>query len=133
MSMPPLGNGRVITVELDARKTERAREHVRAANLSEYVSSHCADARTLFAAQSWGPVDLLFLDGPKALYREVLALVEPHLRDGALIVSDNSEMLSAQDFLSYLRAPNHDYTSVLLGTEALGTPYRHELAVRCHR
>jgi predicted O-methyltransferase YrrM len=36
-------------------------------------------------------IDLLLLDGAKALYAEILSPVESHLRPGALIVADNAD------------------------------------------
>lgn len=124
------GSGRVITIERDARKVERAGQHLHSAGLSDFVEHVCGDARAVLGARSWGPIELLFLDGPKAMYLDVLKRVEPELRDGALVVSDNSEMDSARAYLEYLRAPDSGYTRVSLVTEALGSQYRHELALR---
>jgi predicted O-methyltransferase YrrM len=37
-----------------------------------------------------GDVDLVLLDGAFSLYLPVLKLLEPHLRDGALVIGDNA-------------------------------------------
>ena len=53
---------------------------------------------------------MLWLDGAKALYPEILSLVEGHLRPGALIVADNAEY--SPDYLARVRAPKCGYLSV---------------------
>ena len=58
-------------------------------------------------------VDLLLLDGAKALYGDVLALVEHRLRPGALIVADNADF--SPDFLARVRAPGSGYLSLPFG------------------
>jgi predicted O-methyltransferase YrrM len=37
-------------------------------------------------------IDLLLLDGAKALYSDVLALLEDRLRPGAFVVADNADV-----------------------------------------
>lgn len=58
-------------------------------------------------------IDLLLLDGAKALYADVLALVEKRLRPGALIVADNADF--SPDYLARVRAPGSGYLSVPFG------------------
>jgi predicted O-methyltransferase YrrM len=48
-------------------------------------------------------IDLLLLDGAKALYPDILALVESRLRPGALIVADNADY--SPEYLARVRAP----------------------------
>jgi len=55
-------------------------------------------------------IDMLLLDGAKALYPEILALVESRLKPGALIIADDAEDSPA--FLAYIRAENSGYLSV---------------------
>jgi predicted O-methyltransferase YrrM len=55
-------------------------------------------------------IDLLLLDGSKALYREILDLVESRLRPGALIVADDAEY--SPDYLAYVRSPVSGYMSI---------------------
>lgn len=50
------------------------------------------------------------LDGAKALYPDILGLVEPHLRPGALIVADNAD--HSPGYLTRVRAPANGYLSV---------------------
>jgi len=54
-------------------------------------------------------IDLL-LDGAKALYPEILALVESRLRPGALIVADNAD--HSPEYLARVRDIGNGYLSV---------------------
>ncbi|WP_408952170.1 hypothetical protein [Lysobacter sp. Hz 25] len=55
-------------------------------------------------------IDLLVLDGAKAPYGEVLALVEARLRPGALIVADSADY--SPDYLAHVRSPDCAYLSI---------------------
>ncbi|KWU27332.1 O-methyltransferase [Burkholderia cenocepacia] len=108
------GGGRLITSEFEPSKVVRAQANLAAAGLADLVEIREGDAlRTLLAADLPDSVDLLLLDGAKALYPEILALVEPRLRAGAFVVADNAEY--SPDYLAYARAPEHGYLSVPFG------------------
>lgn len=108
------GGGRLITSEFEPSKVVRAQANLAAAGLADLVEIREGDAlRTLLAADLPDSVDLLLLDGAKALYPEILALVEPRLRAGAFVVADNAEY--SPDYLAYVRAPEHGYLSVPFG------------------
>jgi predicted O-methyltransferase YrrM len=49
-------------------------------------------------------IDLVLLDGAKSLYPQVLELLAPRLRRGALIVADNAEM--APEYIQAVRKSN---------------------------
>ena len=55
-------------------------------------------------------VDLLLLDGAKALYPDILSRVECRLRPGALIVADDAA--DSPDYLARVRSPAQGYLSV---------------------
>ena len=55
-------------------------------------------------------IDLVLLDGAKALYPEILSPVESRLKVGALIVADNADM--SPDYLKRVRSPMNGYLSV---------------------
>ncbi|MNL67649.1 hypothetical protein D3C87_1922570 [compost metagenome] len=55
-------------------------------------------------------IDLLLLDGAKALYSDILDRVESRLRPGALIVADNADY--CPEYLERVRAPGGGYLSV---------------------
>ena len=55
-------------------------------------------------------IDLLLLDGAKALYPEVLSLVESRLRPGALIIADDAHY--SPDYMARMSAASKRYISV---------------------
>jgi predicted O-methyltransferase YrrM len=55
-------------------------------------------------------IDLVLLDGAKALYPDILDRLEKHLRPGALIVADNAD--HSPDYLARVRSPAKGYLSV---------------------
>ena len=60
---------------------------------------------------------MLVLDGAKAIYPEILQLVQPHLRAGALIVADDADfspeyLESVHGSTDYLSLPFHDGVEV---------------------
>ena len=70
-------------------------------------------------------IDLLLLDGAKALYPEILDLVEARLKPGALIVADNADY--APDYLSrcahpgVATSPSHSRRTWALNTARLNS------------
>lgn len=60
-------------------------------------------------------IDLLLLDGAKALYPEILSLVESRLRPGALVIADNADL--SPDYLERVRAPACGYMSTPFGDD----------------
>lgn len=46
----------------------------------------------------------------KALYRKVLALVEPHLRSGSYLVTDDAD--ACPDYVAHVRQPGSGYMSM---------------------
>jgi len=61
-----------------------------------------SDARETLRANLPGEIDLLFLDGAKEMYREVLAMLEPGPAPRALVVADNAGR--APDFREHVRS-----------------------------
>jgi predicted O-methyltransferase YrrM len=64
-----------------------------------------------------GPIDLAFLDGRKDLYLPVLKLLQPKLRPGAVILSDNIDSFHKEvaPFLQYVQSGTSGYASATLG------------------
>jgi predicted O-methyltransferase YrrM len=107
------GGGRLIGSEFEPSKVLRARENIAAAGLSDLVEIREGDALETLARDLPESIDLVLLDGAKSLYPRVLALLEPRLRVGALIVADNADM--SPDYLAQVRAPGGAYLSVPFG------------------
>jgi predicted O-methyltransferase YrrM len=83
------GGGRVVGTELQPNKRERAVAHLAEAGLASFADVRLGDARETLARDLEGPIDLLFLDGWKDRYVEILDLVTPNLRPGAVVLADN--------------------------------------------
>jgi predicted O-methyltransferase YrrM len=106
------GGGKLIGTELEESKAKHARENIAAAGLSEFVEIRVGDAlETLKDIE--GPIDLLMLDGAFTLYLKVLKLLEPHFRNGTLIVGENA-VKELSDYLDYVRNPKNGYLSLPL-------------------
>lgn len=104
------GGGRLISSEFEPTKVARAREHLTEGGLVDLVEIREGDALETLSANLPDSVDLLLLDGAKALYPDILALVENHLRPGALIVADNADL--SPEYLERVRRPGGGYMSV---------------------
>jgi predicted O-methyltransferase YrrM len=104
------GGGRLIGTEFEPSKVVKARENIAAAGLSALVEIREGDALETLARDLPDSIDLVLLDGAKSLYPRVLALLEPRLRAGALIVADNAEM--SPEYVAHVRAPGGAYLSV---------------------
>jgi predicted O-methyltransferase YrrM len=104
------GGGRLVTTEFESSKVAKAREHLRAGGVLDLVEIREGDALQTLRTDLPASIDLLLLDGAKALYPEVLALVESRLRPGALVVADNADF--SPDYLAYVRSPANGYLSV---------------------
>lgn len=124
------GRGRVITTELIPEKAQRAMENIRAAGLDGFVEFRVGDARATLAKKRPKSVDMLLLDGPKNMYMEILRSLEPHLGQGALIASDNTDMPGTASYRDFVRVPGNGYIVSAIETSALGSAFGHEIVVR---
>lgn len=104
------GGGRLITCEFEPSKVARARDNLAAGGLLDLVEIRQGDALETLRTDLPDTVDLLLLDGAKALYPEVLALVEGKLKQGALVIADNAEY--SPEYLDYVRSPANGYLSI---------------------
>ena len=105
------GGGQVIGTELEPTKAQRARENLAAADLADLVDIRVGDALDTLKDGIADDVDVVLLDGAFSLYLPVLKLLEPHLRSGALVISDNA-MEQAPGYLDYVRNPQNGYLSL---------------------
>ena len=105
------GAGRVVTTELSTDKIAAASRNFVDAGLDDLITVLHGDALQTLAAVE-GSVEFVLLDGWKDLYIQVLALLEPRLSPGALVVADNTSMPALQPYLDYVRNPANGYVSV---------------------
>jgi predicted O-methyltransferase YrrM len=104
------GGGRLITSEFEPSKAARARANLTAGGLIDLVDIREGDALQTLSADLPKTIDLVLLDGAKALYPDILRLLEKHLRPGALIVADDAEY--SPEYLARVRSLAHGYMSV---------------------
>jgi predicted O-methyltransferase YrrM len=104
------GGGRLITSEFEPTKVERARKNLTEGGLIDLVEIREGDALQTLSVNIPERIDLLLLDGAKALYPEIQNLVESRLRPGAFIVADNADY--SPDYLARVRSPGNGYMSV---------------------
>jgi predicted O-methyltransferase YrrM len=104
------GGGRLISTEFEPSKVVHARENLATAGLSDLVEIREGDALETLAHDLPDTIDLVLLDGAKALYPKVLSLIEKRLRVGAFIVADNADR--CPDYLARVRSPAGGYLSV---------------------
>jgi predicted O-methyltransferase YrrM len=103
------GGGRLITSEFEPAKVARARDHVTAGGLIDLVEIREGDALKTLSVDLPATIDLVLLDGAKALYPEILSLLESRLKPGALIVADNADY--SPEYLARVRSPATGYIS----------------------
>jgi predicted O-methyltransferase YrrM len=104
------GGGKVITTEFEPSKAARARANLAAGGLIDLVEIREGDALQTLATNLPETIDLLLLDGAKALYSDILDRVESRLRPGAVIIADNADY--CPEYLERMRSADAGYLSV---------------------
>ncbi len=89
-ALPP--EGRLISLEIDAKRAEIARANIARAELANVVEiqvGRAADAMQKLEMEGRGPFDLIFIDADKPGYAEYLKWSLKLSRPGTLIIADN--------------------------------------------
>ena len=90
-------NGRVITLELDGSKADRARQNFEKAGIGERVEIRVGDALETLSRLDIA-FDLIFIDIEKKDYARALPDCGRLLRKGGLLVADNVAFADADEF-----------------------------------
>jgi predicted O-methyltransferase YrrM len=109
------GGGKVIGTEFEPGKVAKARVNLAEAGLASYADIREGDALQTLARDLPDSIDLVLLDGAKSLYNPILQLLQPRLRKGALVVSDNADM--APEFVASVRKAGGAFLSVPLADD----------------
>lgn len=109
------GGGKLIGTDLEPTKLAHAHDNLREAGLSDLVELREGDALEQLARDLPDVIDLVLLDGHKALYAKVLSLLAPRLRPGAYLVADNAD--ACPDYKAIVRAPGSGYLSIAYGAD----------------
>jgi len=92
--------GQMISLEIDQRYAEVARRNLKRAGLEEKVQVRVGPALESLSrleAEGGAPFDLIFIDADKELYVEYLRKAVPLLREGGLVLGDNTLPLAVLD------------------------------------
>lgn len=109
------GGGRLITTEFEPSKLVRARANLEAGGLADLVEIRAGDALDTLANDLPASIDLVLLDGAKALYPDILKTLESNLRPGAIVVADNANY--CPEYMAYVRSGSNGYRSVGLADD----------------
>ncbi|RWD99987.1 O-methyltransferase [Mesorhizobium sp.] len=109
------GGGRLISTEFEPSKVVRAKANLTEGGLLDLVEIREGDALETLSKDLPDRIDLLLLDGAKALYPEILSLVESRLRPGALVIADNADF--SPEYLERVRSPAGGYMSTPFGDD----------------
>ena len=109
------GGGRLIGTELERSKATRARANLAEAGLADLVDIREGDALESLGHDLPDVIEMVLLDGAKPLYPRVLAMLEPRLAPGAIIVADNAD--ASPEYLARVRMARGGYVSVPVGAD----------------
>jgi predicted O-methyltransferase YrrM len=116
----PEGDGRplVIGTEYEPQKASIARSHFVEAGLSDLVDLREGDLRdTLVDVR--GPIDFMLIDIWTPMARPALALIAPHLRDGGVVVCDNTAQFreAYDEYFQFVHDPRNMLKTITLPFE----------------
>jgi predicted O-methyltransferase YrrM len=106
--------GVVIATEYEAPKARAARANFSAAGLTGYIDLREGDLRETLL-QIEGPVDFVLMDIWE-MAREAIELIAPHLRRGAVIITDNTAAFPENytEYFAYVRDPANAFSTQTL-------------------
>jgi predicted O-methyltransferase YrrM len=109
------GDGVVVATEYEPEKAAAARANFREAGLADYIDLREGDLRQTLRALD-GPIDLLLVDIWVHMARPALELVAPRLRDGAVVICDNTDRHRSDyaDYFAFLNDPANGFKTMTL-------------------
>ncbi|MFA9454627.1 MAG: O-methyltransferase [Candidatus Aminicenantaceae bacterium] len=96
--------GKLITIEVDERRYQKALANFEEAGLSDYIDARLADAHKL-VPELEGPFDFVFCDADKHWYKNYLIAILPKLEVGGCFTAHNvtgGRMHGVREFLDHL-------------------------------
>jgi len=121
-TLQELGNGRLLTLELDPERAAEAGRYFQRAGLDGRIMLLVGDARQRIFEVA-GPIDFLFLDGGFENYHPCFLACKDRLRPGAWLVADNAGIGAAEmaDYLDEVRG-KHDSRTEWFETDLAWNP-----------
>jgi len=96
-------NGHVITSELLENKCRIAQQNFEEAGLEKWIDLREGDAMETLKEVPYG-IDFLLLDGWNELYLPLIKMLEPKLKKGTFVYTDNIGFPSTKPFVNYLQS-----------------------------
>ncbi|MEM7555569.1 MAG: class I SAM-dependent methyltransferase [Cyanobacteria bacterium P01_A01_bin.84] len=120
------GGGLVIGTEIVHKKVVQARKFIAEAGLENYVNILEGDALESLKSLNQ-TVDMVLIDGWPPIALDVLKLIDPFIRKGGIVISDNIGTFKKdmKSYVNFLQDPANGYCSTTLNLRG-GT----ELAVK---
>ncbi|MCL6587580.1 MAG: O-methyltransferase [Anoxybacillus sp.] len=85
-----LPNARIVTVERDQERYERALFYIERTKTCDQIDVLFGDALELYnEVEKHAPFDVMFIDAAKGQYERFFRLYEPLLADGGVVITDN--------------------------------------------
>jgi caffeoyl-CoA O-methyltransferase len=112
--------GKLVTIEIDRPRYEKAKENVEAAGLTRYVDARLANAHDLVKALP-GPFDVVFSDADKEWYTQYFKDLESKLAPRGCFTAHNvlDGFAGVGEFLDYVRS-RPSFTTTILRTSKSG-------------
>ena len=110
--------GVVIGTEYEPEKVKMARGHFAEAGLADLIDLREGDLReTLVNAE--GPVDFMLIDIWTPMARPSLSLIAPHLREGAVVICDNTLQFreAYREYFDFVHDPRNGLRTMTLPFE----------------
>ncbi len=102
-----LTGGKLVTIEIDEARYEKALANFKAAGLDAFVDARLADAHELVPLLE-GPFDFVFVDADKDWYQNYFKMLLPKLAAGGCFAAHNvlnlEFMHGVKEFLDYARS-----------------------------
>ncbi len=112
------GDGIVIGTEYESEKAKAARSNFAEAGLSAWIDLREGDLRETLKDVG-GPVDFMLIDIWTPMSRPALSLVAPKLREGAVVVCDNTTQFrdNYRDYFEFIADPANRLRTMTLPFE----------------
>ena len=110
--------GLVIGTEYEPEKARMARAHFAEAGLADFIELREGDLRETLADVQ-GPVDFMLIDIWTPMARPALSLVAPALREGAVVICDNTTQFrdAYDEYFDFVHDPRNNLRTMTLPFE----------------
>jgi predicted O-methyltransferase YrrM len=119
--------GKLITIEIDEDRYNRALANFKEAGLSDYIDARLADAHELVEKLE-GPFDFVFVDADKDWSKNYFTALAPKLEIGGCFTAHNARntgMKGIKEFLDYVKGlPNFKTTIDTTSSSGISISYK---------